>query len=486
MEKKKCKKKSNVIFCIGLIVVMLGFIIAVCPVFMQNDVFWSIKVGEKLFKEGTWDIDSFSYHEGLTYVAHHFLTDIVIYLVYTLGSFTGLYILEIILAIIMASLLYVLNKEICKNKLLSYILLAIQMFFMSQFIAVRAQMFSYILFILELILLEKSRETNNKWYYIILALIPIVLVNFHMGVAPFYFVILGVYIIDTLKVKLIWVDLKTEPNIKRFKQLSFIFLIGIISLFINPYGIDGVLYPFKTLGNSTINSFISEFQPFALTSKISVYTLGYIFCVILVLMANNKKVALKDGLLIFGTLLMNFIAIRYISLYIICSVVILKYLKENLKSWKIDSIDIKCGVGTIVICMLILSGNMFFKGDKEYIVEELAPVKAIEIVKENMNADTVIFNEYEWGGYLILNDIPVFIDSRCDLYTQEYNPDTQVANDYFDLKKCVKEYKEILDKYDFDMFLVRTEDTFTTILSIDKDYKVIYEDEVASVYVKIK
>ena len=31
-----------------------------------------------------------------------------------------------------------------------------------------------------------------------------------------------------------------------------------------------------------------------------------------------------------------------------------------------------------------------------------------------------IYNEYNYGSYLLFRGIPVFIDSRCDLYTKEY------------------------------------------------------------------
>ena len=41
-------------------------------------------------------------------------------------------------------------------------------------------------------------------------------------------------------------------------------------------------------------------------------------------------------------------------------------------------------------------------------------------MSENINVDEMrIFNEYNFGSYLLLNDIPVFIDSRADLYTKE-------------------------------------------------------------------
>jgi len=467
-----------------LLAIVIVFIISLCPKFMQNDTFWSIKVGEKLVNEGVWEIDDFSMHSGLKYIAHHFLTDVGIYWVYQIGGFQALYVMLIILTIIMAALLYILNKEICNNRLLSYFFLILQLILMQEFLAVRAQMISYILFIIEIILLEKSRKKDKKWYYVLLGIIPILLANFHMGVIPFYFILLGVYGLDALKIKFLWIKTDTKPDKKRFKKLLILGLIGLITIFINPYGIDGVIYPFKTIGNEFINGFIAEFQPFALTTTWTLYVVIYLFVVIITFMCNKSRVLLKDILLIFGTLFMTFTAYRYIGLFIICSAVILKYIKNILKEMKLEKLDIYAFSVAVVFCLVMISGNNFVYKTNEYVVEELAPKKAIQVVKDNMTEDTILFNVYEWGGYLMLNDITVYIDSRCDLYTQEYNEHTSVAKDYETLIYGKKNYKEVLDKYDFNMLLVETDSVLATLLSTTESYKEIYKDDVAIVYVK--
>ena len=89
MEEKKNRLK--VIFNIITAVVFIVFVITLCPKEMQNDTFWSIKVGERLVRDGIFGLDYFSIHENLNYIAHHFLTDVVIYLVYNVSGFAGLY-----------------------------------------------------------------------------------------------------------------------------------------------------------------------------------------------------------------------------------------------------------------------------------------------------------------------------------------------------------------------------------------------------------
>ena len=481
----KVNIKKNIAPILFAIAIVIGIII-LCPKPMQNDTFWSIKIGEKLVKDGTWEIDPFSMHDGLKYVAHHFFTDVVIYFVYVLGGFTGLYILEILMALGLAWILYLLNKELCGSKKLSYSMLCMQMVLLTLFISVRAQMISYMLFALELLLLEKSRKQDKLKYYIGLGIIPLLLTNFHMGVAPFYFILLGVYGLDALNIKFLWLKTNTKPDSKRFKKLILLGIIGILLLFVNPYGIDGVVYCFKTLGNDFINTYIDEFQPFSMRDSITMLHVLYIIFVLFVFMVSKAKVDLKDMLLIFGTLFMHFTAYRYTSLFIICSAVIVKYILSIIKTMELEKVDKIAFVVTSIMIMIVLGVDILSTRNLDYLEDAVAPVKAVEVLKENIDEDTILYNEYIWGGYLILNDVKVFIDSRADLYTEEYNDGVTVAKDFAKIQMLQEGYKEAMEKYNFNMYLVHSNSLTSRMLDDKEEFKCIYTDDAASIYKKVK
>ena len=481
----KVNIKKNIAPILFAIAIVIGIII-LCPKPMQNDTFWSIKIGEKLVKDGPWEIDPFSMHDGLKYVAHHFFTDVVIYFVYVLGGFTGLYILEILMALGLAWILYLLNKELCGSKKLSYSMLCMQMVLLTLFISVRAQMISYMLFALELLLLEKSRKQDKLKYYIGLGIIPLLLTNFHMGVAPFYFILLGVYGLDALNIKFLWLKTNTKPDSKRFKKLILLGIIGILLLFVNPYGIDGVVYCFKTLGNDFINTYIDEFQPFSMRDSITMLHVLYIIFVLFVFMVSKAKVDLKDMLLIFGTLFMHFTAYRYTSLFIICSAVIVKYILSIIKTMELEKVDKIAFVVTSIMIMIVLGVDILSTRNLDYLEDAVAPVKAVEVLKENIDEDTILYNEYIWGGYLILNDVKVFIDSRADLYTEEYNDGVTVAKDFAKIQMLQEGYKEAMEKYNFNMYLVHSNTLTSRMLDDKAEFKCIYTDDAASIYKKVK
>ena len=53
---------------------------------LQNDTFYTIKIGELILNNGIDMMDHFSFHENLAYTYPHWLYDVCIYLIYSLSS----------------------------------------------------------------------------------------------------------------------------------------------------------------------------------------------------------------------------------------------------------------------------------------------------------------------------------------------------------------------------------------------------------------
>ena len=76
----------------------------------------------------------------------------------------------------------------------------------------------------------------------------------------------------------------------------------------------------------------------------------------------------------------------------------------------------------------------------------------------------------------MFNDIPVFIDSRCDLYTKQFNKDLEY--DIFDDFMAIdSNYQEKFKYYEITHVLLYKTNSLTNILNEDRNYKVIYEDD---------
>lgn len=469
--------KKNIIKIINVILI-IAFVILLCPKSMQNDTFWSIKVGQELVEEGIKAIDEWSIHSDLKYVAHHLVTDLIIYIVYSIGDFFALYVLEIILSLIIVGLFYIANKQLTNNSKISYMFLYIQMYLFMPFIAVRAQMISTIIFLIQFIVLEKMYKEYKNRYTVILTILPLILANFHMGVLPFYFVIMGVYLVASIGI--VAKNIVADKNKNMFKALLISIIVGLLLTLINPYGIDGAIYGLKTLFSDTITYNIEEFKPLSFEHDLGLFVFIYTLFIVIILKIS-KQIKLKDILLILGTLFMACSSLRYVQYYIIFSAVILSYvskIKIDFKEHDILALN-TMQYTVIIIAIFFLIGLRI--NDTQYIDKTKYPVKAYESTKQYFREDTRIFNEYAWGSYLELNNEKVFIDSRLDLYTEEYNEGVTVFKDYLNINL---EYKEIIEKYDINMLFIKSNTALSTILSVDNDFEEIYKDDVACVYIK--
>lgn len=429
-------------------------------------------------EEGIKEIDDWSIHSGLKYVAHHFCTDIIIYFAYSIGGFFALYILEIILALIITGLFYIANKQLTNNAKISYVFLYIQMYLFMPFIAVRAQMVSTIIFLIQFIILEKLYKEYKHRYAVILTILPLILANFHMGVLPFYFVIMGVYLVASMGIGT--KNIIAEKKVNMFKALLISIIIGLVLTLINPYGVDGAIYGLKTLFSDSITYNIEEFKPLSFGHDLGLFIFIYTLFIAIVFKIS-KQIQLKDILLILGTLFMSCSSLRYVLYYVVFSTVILSYVSKIEIDFKSHDILALNTMKYTVICIAIFFLIGLRINDIQYIDETEYPVEAYESTKQYFNEDTRVFNEYAWGSYLELNNEKVFIDSRLDLYTEEYNEGVTVFKDYLNINL---KYKEIIEKYDINMFFIKSNTALATILSVDSEFEEVYKDDVACVYIK--
>ena len=201
-QNEKNKKILNITFNILAVFCIAIFCFCLAPKTFQNDTFYTIKVGQGIREYGIDKVDHYSFH-NLPYTYPHWLYDVVMSLIYDfLGGYTALYISTCILSMMLGILLYFTNKKVTKNPLISFVMTLGQMFLMADYIAARAQLVTFILFVLTILFIEKFLETGKKRYGVGLIIIPIIIANIHSAVFPFYFVLylpyIGEYLIKLL------------------------------------------------------------------------------------------------------------------------------------------------------------------------------------------------------------------------------------------------------------------------------------------------
>lgn len=505
MKNIKSKTIQNIVW--NLVVIISIVVIAVCisPVSFQNDTFYTIKIGEKIAKEGLTQPDTFTIHEDLPYTYPHWLFDLGVYEIYSFSGFSGLYIAQTILAVVLGLLLYYTTKKLFGQKIVSYIISCTLLLLFAPFISVRAQVITYIMFILEIYFLESFFKKQNKLYLLGLIIISLVIVNVHIAVWPFFFVLFLPYLISIIKINI-------GGKIYSEKYKGYIWLILAIVI----CALTGLLTPLKdapytymvnTMKGITMNH-ITEHQPVVVASNLGV---KFIICFLLTVVAIylfNIKMSTKNLALIAGMLIMAFKSNRNISLfYLVMSFIIADIISQIIEGFKngkyrefTDSIEMdaksekllgflkKWGeeifsivIIVLIIIIMVVCGRP--KLNQKFINESQYPVKAAEFInnnqdKEKLDKETmVLFNEYNYGSYLMLENIKVFIDSRADLYTKEFNKKEDIFTDYIDTTGLNNDYEEIFTKYKIThVILYKNSKLSRLLLSKDSNYEAIYDD----------
>ena len=212
------------------------------------------------------------------------------------------------------------------------------------------------------------------------------------------------------------------------------------------------------------------------------------------LLALLSKIKLRDLFMICGLVIMSIISIRHIALLAligsICFGRVFTLFIEHF-DLKIDDIIIPIlskKIIYIIAFIIVIAFSIFMlniQQKKDFIDEKAYPVEAVKYIKENIDTKKIrVFNEYNFGSYLILNNIPVFIDSRADLYTKQFSG---FEYDIFDDWKNISiDWKNKFAFYNITHVLIYKENDewFCTLLNNDGHYKILYEDDNFILYEK--
>lgn len=535
MEKKQ--KKIVIIFSI-----LIGiFTIGIVGKTFQNDTFFNISIGKYILENGIDMKEHFSWIQGLTYTYSHWAFDIIMYLIYNNFGFTGIYISIILFSILINIVLFNLLTKRGKQPVIAFIITLISAYIIRSCYTARSQIVSFLCFIVEIYCIEKFIETNKKRYAVLLIVLSIIVANFHAATWPMYLVLFLPYFASAFfnfispknryvllkkryqnKLKNVPKDSKKarkyeikvnyyadilekieppkyEKMVRResynIKNLVILFVIICFTGLITPIHDTPYTYVIKSMfGESNFENnasvdFIMEMQP--ITPAYSTNLVVFLIILLAFLIFMPTKLKLEQGFLILGLLLMTIISARYVYLlvflgsYVLMDLIaqcIAKFIPEDMQ--KLENILVS-KKGIIILSILII---LFVLPEfleiivEDYVDEELYPVGAVEYIKENLDYKNMrIYNSYNNGSYLMLNEIPVFIDSRLDVYCSEFN-DTDVFYDFTQVSLGKVNYEDVFKKYDFTHILIYNTDIIYNYIKLDHNYKVLYEDENFTLY----
>lgn len=542
-------KKQNIIFHLFAIFLIIVLCFSISPVSLQNDTFYTIKIGELIVQNGIDMQDHFSWHENLPYTYPHWAYDVIIYGIYNMFGMTGIYISTVLLAFILGVSIYVTNYKISKNKIVSLIVSLIVMYLLKDFVAARAQLVTFILFTLTILFIEQLLKTKKKRYFVFLIIIPLLIANLHVAVWPFYFILFIPYIAEFLicliiklhpityvkiaffmikeifvkeemkreiqnKIDYLYLETQNkeiESEEKKYKiiiernntlkWLSIVIIIAVFTGLCTPLKDTPYTYLLKTMqGNTTQN--INEHLPLTLIENKEILAAFTAFLAILIL--TDTKIKLRDFFMLSGLMLLSFMSRRQTSMFVIIASPIFSNLissyvsKHDIKIYKIlEKLFISYFGKILIITVILLCSVILLKPklNEKFIDDTTYPVQATNYIAQNLLLDKFkLYNEYNYGSYLIYRGIPVFIDSRADLYAPEFNKlknedgdyeSRDIFSDFLNISSIATYYENKFEEYGITHILTEKNSKLNLLISKDENYERLYKDDYFVIYKRL-
>ena len=552
------------IFELTAIILILIFAFSITPKQMQNDIFYTIKIGNLIQQNGIDGVDHFSWHDGLPYTYPHWLYDVGMSLIYNLGGFNAIYISTCFFSCILGICIYIVNSKLTNNKLLSFIVTITVLYLIKGYITARAQLVTFILFILLVYNIERFIENKKVINALTLLIIQMLIANLHVAVWPFSFVLYLPYVAEyliaelqdiilykKLQIKFLKIrakkyndKLKSSNNkinsekyvkrlqkvtekllekqelvekirikrqekqgkeykitIKKNKNVRWLVLIMIIAIFtgfLTPLGKTPFTYTYLTFeGNTTKN--INEHLPLTLANN------AQMACTLIVVLAlitfTKVKIRLSDLFMLGGLIFLMFWTRRQQSMFVLIgSIAFIRIAKQFLQEAMSYPVDDwvkkyfnKFTAFILIAVMFSWSLHLYAKvKDDKFVNEKIYPVEASEWILQNLDVSSIkLYNEYNYGSYLLFKGIPVFIDSRADLYAPEFNTSTgnskdgnDIFMDFINSSNISTYYGDIFDKYEIThTILYKNSKIAMLIRKTDSEkFNEIYSDENFVIY----
>lgn len=466
---------------------------------LDSDMWWHLKAGEESWiNREVYSIDTFSHtRSGSEWINHSWLSQVLMYLLYKSG---GYYAMSIWVGLCAVSSMALVYFQMQSYPIIKSVVIILAGIVASVVWSPRPQIFSLVLFSLMSFLLYKYKI--NKKYQILFWLIPLMLLwaNLHAGYS-LGFILLGSVIAGEVINNILARDLKTQLSWKEIGMLVLTGFVCLMIILINPYGIEIWKIPFNTVGLEILQDSISEWASPDFHQAFQQPMLIMLIGIMVVLGLSDMPMDGADLVSLAVFSLAALIARRNFGPFAIVGAPILArhsaaFVDSWLKNIKQRSVKINGLINRIEesnqdfnpsIINLVNSGLLILLitasiwktinvNNTEFIMRAetgMLPRKAVDwMIDEKLPGK--IFNDYNWGGYLIWNmpEYPVFSDGRTDLFGDE------ILYDYIDISSGKNGWDSKLEKYGIETLLIQPDIALEKLATLS-GWNVIYKDEVA-------
>jgi hypothetical protein len=458
---------QTAVFQVGAALGALAVMLFAPQVLNDGDTYWHVAAGEWMRAHGQvlhQDVFSLTF-SGRPWVAHEWLSEVLMALAFHAGGWSGLLVLYGATAALAAAMFAgALGRTLNGVTLIIAIVLAFGC--VAPTLLIRPHVLVLPILVLWMVELLAAREAGRA-PRLFMAALMLLWANLH-GSYVFGFVLLAPLALEAL----------VEPQADRVKVIRDWGGIGLLcagATLVTPHGLTGLLHPFYILGMGTLNA-IQEWRPadFARWGPFELALLATIF----VCLSRGVRVPPLRLALILFLLHMTLQHQRHLTvLAIIAPLLLAKPLAEALQQRPVSPARSPAAwvafgvVAAVLVAVRLAIPVVRYDG-------VASPITALNHVPPAL-AQRPLLNTYAFGGYLIYRGVKPFIDGRADMYGDDY-----FKRDLRIMEGDQASLDQALVQYGVDWTLLAPYEGLVRVMDAKPGWRRIYSDKYAIVHVR--
>lgn len=472
---------------IGLYLLPASIALSLSGQMTDPDLWTHLRTGQWIVENRSFpDLELFSLNPITeSWVAYSWLYDVLVFGLHTVLSLNGQVLFALFMALAITFALYSLLRKLSNHTLLSAGLAALGVAAMSGMLYGRSAMFSYVFIIIELHALYHAVLWQRHKFLFTLPVIFALWANLHIQFVYGLFI----YACFVAQVGLDYFKCSDSEQKQIHKRLlNRLVAVGggcLAATLATPYPFGTYVTVLHYLQNSSVYSqVIQEFQAPDFRGIRSFAFLTLVLATTWV--AGRKRVVKPFWLLLFGVaVIVGFRSARDIWFAVVTGLPLIALAYASPPTAKEQTRP------SASLVMLGLLGGVMFLWIGRHDIREITlatrlaehyPVEAVEFIKAR-NYPGPLHNYYNWGGFLLWH-LPrhrVSIDGRAHVYSGDY------------IKHRVELWMAVSDDWKTDSELTTAgivigpkKLPLSRLLSCNPHFELVYQDEIASVFIPQK
>ena len=438
------------------------------PRFDDPDLWWHLKIGETIWvSHHIPNVDLFSFTaNGSQWIAHEWLSQLILYGVYQAGGFSALQACFSLLASAIVVLTYVLCGLWSRNWKVSLLGGIGALFFLTVSLAIRPLLLGHLFLLIELLLLYAGVVKRSKWIFA-LPVLFVIWANCH---GSFLFGLVVLFCAG------LW-HLCLQSERRDVLRWSTLLLLCLLAPLLNPIGPALALYPINVLLFQPDNiGNVEEWAPLNLLEARGIGLAGLLAFVIFMRAGLRKQLAAAEWFALAVTAAMAFRHTRMVPIFgFIACPIACRMLAD---SW--DKYDPRRDHPFLNAALIAAAAMFSFVAmpDAADIAQQIASKEPVAAVAAVAKLPGPLLNEYAWGGFLMWNNPhqPVFIDGRTDIYAWN-----GVMRDYGRWAMQQEDPQLLLDRYQIRTCILNAASPMAGVLAHLPGWTTVYSDNLAVV-----